>query len=364
MKFRCGRSILNWAGILAFALQAVCAVSFAQLPVIDGPARDPTLLPLTTVPSYSGNSELRLDEGTTYVDGLPDAPVTFGPGGFGHSCCGDCPPGWHARVDGLLLNREIREYTSSNVLTFDDLGYEQGARLSLIRRLDCLDAWEITYVGPYQWEEVGQLAGVGLTSQLTSTTLDLSEFNNATLHAQRLRSTLNSLEVNRRWFGWDVISTFAGVRYLHIGEDYLFNSTGTMGLGELTTETNNHLLGAQLGMELMYPVGRWSTTASVKGGLFGNVIDGSASLTNNGVGQFSNAAEDFGFAAAVEVGYFASFQVTPRIKFRAGYEFWWLYGVALATDQVTSPLTANTGRAVDDATTVYHGATAGVEIDW
>ena len=245
------------------------------------------------------------------------------------------------------------------------LCFGEGGRISLIRQIDCLDAWEVAFIGPYRWEESGQVAGVGLTSRLSSTTLNLSEFNNATLHTQNYRSQLNSLELNRRWFGWDVISTFAGVRYLNVGEDFLFDSTGAVGTGVLAVETNNHLFGPQVGMELMFPLGRWMTTSTIKGGMFANATDGNAFVVNNGVLQFAASDDDIEFAANLEFGYFVSYQVTPRIKIRGGYEFWWLCGLALAPDQLTNTLTASSGAKVGtNSGTYYHGATAGVEVEW
>jgi hypothetical protein len=317
--------------------------------------------PLTVPSDTSGQSLL---DGTVLVEGEPDSSVTFGPAGFG-GCCGDCPPGWRVRADSLLLRRENSEASLSTAFDLGDLGFGEGGRISLIRQIDCLDAWEVAFIGPYRWEESGQVAGVGLTSRLSSTTLNLSEFNNATLHTQNYRSQLNSLELNRRWFGWDVISTFAGVRYLNVGEDFLFDSTGAVGTGVLAVETNNHLFGPQVGMELMFPLGRWMTTSTIKGGMFANATDGNAFVVNNGVLQFAASDDDIEFAANLEFGYFVSYQVTPRIKIRGGYEFWWLCGLALAPDQLTNTLTASSGSKVGtNSGTYYHGATAGVEVEW
>jgi len=348
-------------------MQAVCVASFAQ--TVDGPVTDPTLL--AQVEPYSGDVAVTTGDappavlgGTEYIDETHDPHLHFGPQAFGSACCGDCPPGWRIRADGLLFSREDVEYSFSNAFDLGELGYEEGGRISLIRHIDCLDAWEISFISPIEWEESGQVAGVGLNSLLTSTTLNLSEFNNATLHEQLYQSQLGSLEFNRRWFGWDVISTFAGVRYLNLSEDFLFTSTGAAGTGALAVETNNHLLGGQVGLEMMFPIGRWMTMSTMKGGLYGNSVDGNMSLVNNGVGQFNNRAEDIEFAATFEFGYHVSFQITPSIKVRGGYEFLWLYGISLAPDQVLAPLTAFTGDVLDDDETYYHGATGGVEIIW
>ena len=365
MIFRSTISNLTWTGILTLALQAVCVTTYAQDQFADGEVDSPApLFPLDAATYNFGDTVPSVLDSTGLAAGPPDWNEAIGPGGFA-SCCGDCPPGWRVRAEGLLLTRENSRVTYSNAFGLGGLGSQEGSRISLIRHLDCLDAWEVTYIGPYSWEESGQVAGVGLSSRLNSATLNLSEFNNATLHTQNYRSELNSVEFNRRWFGWNVISTFAGFRYLNLAEDFSFQSTGAAGTGTLAVETNNHLFGPQIGMELMYPVGSWMTTTSMKGGMFANVIDGNALMINNGALQFANSDDDIEFAATIEIGYGVSFQVTPRIKVRGGYEFWWLYGLALAPDQVGSVLTAQSGSKVQTSnSTYYHGATAGVEVEW
>ena len=307
--------------------------------------------------------QLGLDAATVIED-LPGNFVFWehGPG----QCCGDCPATWRVRADGLLLNYEADSSLSlSDGFFLSDFGYEQGMRLSAIRRLDCLDGWEVAYVGSFEWNEVGQANGIGLNSGLNSTTVNLSEFNNASLHREAYRGRLNSAEINRRWYGWDVISTLAGVRYMNVDEDFLFNSTGMAGTGELFVEANNHAVGPQVGVEMMHPLGNWMTTATVKGAVMLNSADVNLRLVNAGAVEVANADDNLHFASVLEFGYYGSYQLTPHINVRAGYEFWWLYGVAGVRGQVGSPVTLATGSRVDSNNNVYfHGATVGLEMVW
>jgi hypothetical protein len=235
----------------------------------------------------------------------------------------------------------------------------------VVRHLDCLDAWELAYLGPQEWNEFGQVNGVGLTSRLNSATVNLSEFNNATFHSQSYRTQLNSAELNRRWYGWDVISTLAGIRYLSVEEDYLFNSIGAGGTGSLSIETNNQLAGPQIGMELMYPLGDWMTTTSIKGALMASDTEASINLVNAGAVEIANTDDNLAVASLIELGYYFSYQVTPQVKFRGGYEFWWLWGFANIPGQLTNPITAAAGSKVDDNSDVYyHGVSAGIEVVW
>ena len=318
-----------------------------------------------------------LDFGDSSVPGIYGAvePEVLGyesPGSHGFwdhgpgQCCGDCPPGWRVRADGLVLNLETDDgVTFSTAFVLNDVGYEEGGRVSLIRHWDCLDAWELAFVGPYEWKEFGEVNGVGLFSNLVAMGVDISEFNDATLHRQALRSRLNSFEVNRRWFGWDVISTLVGVRYLNVDDDLVFNSTGAGGAGLLAIETNNHMAGPQIGMELMFPLGNFMTTSTIKGAAMLNGHDANILLVNAGVTEIAAGKDDLDFASVVELGYLVSYAITPQVKLRGGYEFWWLYNHAIASAQITGPLTPNTGRGIRNKENVYyHGATAGVEVIW
>ncbi|MBI2477661.1 MAG: hypothetical protein HYV60_03140, partial [Planctomycetia bacterium] len=263
-------------------------------------------------------------------------------------CCGDCPPAWRVRADALSLDYAGGSgVTLSNAFALDDFDYELGGRISVVRHLDCLDAWELAYVGAFEWNEFGQVNGVGLTSRLSSATVNLSEFNNATFHSQAYRTKLNSVEANRRWYGWDVISTLAGIRYLDVDENYLFNSTGAGGAGSLEIQTKNEMIGPQIGLELMYPLGNWMTTTSLKGALMGNSTDGRVRLVNAGTVEVANADDNLELATLIELGYYLTYQITPRVKFRGGYEFWWLYGFATVPGQLSNPITAQTGSHVD-----------------
>lgn len=305
--------------------------------------------------------------GLDAVTSIQDEPQSFVIWDHGAgTCCGDCRPTWRVRAEALSLDMEVHSGLSlSNQSGLRDFGYEQGTRLSLVRRLDCLDAWELAYVGPFEWEEFGQVNGVGLTSRLNSTTVNLSEFDNATFHSHSYRSRLNSVEVNRRWYGWDVISTLAGLRYMKVDEEFAFNSTGAAGAGLLAIETHNDMIGPQVGLELNYPLGNWMTTATAKGAVMVNSADDNFLLVNAGVVEVANTDDELQFSSVIELGYTISYQITPHIAVRGGYELWWLYGFAQAPAQLADPITPLTGSAiVSDENVFYHGASFGFEAVW
>ena len=334
--------------------------------------------------SFQSGSDAAVFEGPPATSYETSESVLAGPGGdvagattdedgffmwdgdYGNRCCGDCPPGWTARADYVMFRRERPSAaTLSNAFALSEFDFEPGGRVTLTRHIDCLDAWELTYVGQFDWFQSGSATGVGLNSRLSSATLNLSEFNNATFHSQAYRSRLDNVEFNRRWYGWDVISTMIGARYIKLNERFAFNSTGGGGTGALGLRTDNDLFGVQIGMDLNYPVGRFYTTTVMKGGLFLNASQADVLLVNAGTTQIANSDDDVGVAAMLEFGFFVGARVTRNIRVRAGYEMWWITGVAVVTDQIRNPLTSSTGRHVNDGSdTFYHGFSAGAEITW
>ena len=61
---------------------------------------------------------------------------------------------------------------------------------------------------------------------------NISAFEQAELHQQTFTSWFYSGEINRKWWGWDVISTSLGLRYIYYGEAYeFFSYNDTVGTG-------------------------------------------------------------------------------------------------------------------------------------
>lgn len=308
------------------------------------------------------------DEGMTYYDGASETEFmeAFDPTALPADCGYSCPPAWSAEVEAFYMNREGDDrFSLSTAFVLNDFDYEPGVRVSVHRHLDCLDGWDVTYAGGFNWIEQRQVNGAGLNSVLgvVAPVVDISTFNNATLHNQSLQSELHSIELTRKWYGWDVFAVGLGVRYLNVEEEYFFGTVGGGGLGTFDVETNNHLGGAQLSLELKIPINRWTTTTRIKGGLFANAADERMTLVNAGATQFANSDDDLEFSALVEFGYFLRYRVSDNVSLTGGYEFWWLYGLALAPDQVPQFLSSRSGLNIDsNGDTWYHGGTFGVEV--
>jgi hypothetical protein len=88
-------------------------------------------------------------------------------------------------------------------------------------------------------------------------------------------------------------------------------------------------------------------------------------VSNGGVPQVNREDRDAEFAAMIEVGAYWRYFLTSRLAIRGGYEFWYIYGVGLAPNQITSVITPQTGRDFSgEDELLVHGASAGIEFGW
>jgi hypothetical protein len=368
------RNMPNLRLLFVLALTAICIPASAQNQASRRPApgQFPGGLRVHQVdyevdgPSFAPQAGAAIvdDSGSYFED--PDGELyldDFDPG-LPADCSYSCPAAWTVEFESLFLNREGGDrFTVSQAFALSDFDYESGFRVTVHRHFDCLEGWDVTYAGGIEWIERGQVAGAGLNSVFGAVGVDISTFDNATQHTQSFQSTLDSIELTRKWYGWDVFAVGLGVRYLNVEEEFLFSSVSPAGAGTLGIETNNNMGGVQLSLEMKIPIGAWTTMTRFKGGLFGNAADAQTLLTNAGTQQLANSGDDLGFGSIVEFGYYQRYRVTENISLQGGYEFWWLSGLAVAPDQVQGILTPATGSRVNGKSdTWYHGATFGVEV--
>jgi hypothetical protein len=282
-----------------------------------------------------------------------------------------CPPRWYAVAEAFAMRRQgDSNYTLSNGGRFDSFDYELAGRATIGRTYDCLDGWEVSFLGPFQWDQqintfsdgnlqTFLLPGVGLTEN------DFSAFNNADVHTQYRSSRLLSGEFNRRWWGWDVFSLKLGARYVRIEEGVdLFSLSGNE-FGMFSSEMTNNLGLVQLGIDMMAPLGPWTFGAKLNGAIGINFNTGDAFLRNAGQTVIDNGSSSEEFAFLVEAGVFGIYRLTDRISLHAGYEAWYVWGLALPVDQRYSPVNFNTALSYyEKGDLFYHGGTLGVEFVW
>ena len=82
---------------------------------------------------------------------------------------------------------------------------------------------------------------------------------------------------------------------------------------------------------------------------------GSLNVNNN-----QNCAAFFGEAGLV--GYF---QITKHVSASGGYQVMWINGVAQPVSQISGTNLQNSSASLDVSSGIfYHGATAGLEVNW
>ena len=106
--------------------------------------------------------------------GMPivQEPVMFND--YGPQVAGPCDAGcdisWYVNVDALWMTRDGDDRFSLSRNNFmPDFEHEVGTRFTVGRLLDCVNGWEATYVGPFDWERQSIVTGnANLQSNLST----------------------------------------------------------------------------------------------------------------------------------------------------------------------------------------------------
>jgi hypothetical protein len=179
-------------------------------------------------------------------------------------------------------------------------------------------------------------------------------------------SRIHSAEANLRHDLGDRLSLLAGFRYIDLHEQIngTFTAAGVADSQFITSNTDNHLYGFQLGGELVIINMQKFIVAGIgKAGIFSNQAD----LTLYGSDEGAAVGGVKGQLAFLgEVDLVASYCINEFMAVRLGYQAMWLSGAALAVDQFEMP--SNLGppswHPDTQGSLFYHGAYLGVEISF
>lgn len=325
---------------------------------------------------------------------------------------GICAPRWYdITLDAMFLSRDdtgrrvpiASEGINGNiVLSTDDLGFQEevGFRFTGATQVSVGLIAEFTYFGLFNWADqareeraVGDLFSVytdfGTNPFNGTDQTDFSTFQEITYS-----SRIDNFELNfrRRWSAPNCTyqgSWLAGVRYIYLLEDFEYNSSGgddlatpAVELGgrqETDVSTRNSMTGFQIGADLWTPIVPGITVGGeVKAGVFGNYANQQTQVLTVApipVGEtrlFEEASiNDIAFAGEARLE--AIYRTGPNWTLRAGYTFFVLDGVALASENLNQAAPPNlTGVGViprqaaknDNGSAFYHGGHFGLEYVW
>lgn len=197
-------------------------------------------------------------------------------------------------------------------------------------------------------------------------------FDTGDLFLMDYRSEIQSFEaLGRRNFGRFSVS--AGFRYIELNE-YLginiFENPGGIFADEYGFGAANDLYGLQVGIDgRLWDHRKFHLDGFTKFGIYGNDIAAASFLDDPGDPLLSGSGTGTATQTAfgLELGVFATYDVTCNLSVRTGYQLMYLDGVALAADQVpntdnlifapgTVPVNAHGGNSV-----LYHGLNVGME---
>jgi len=197
------------------------------------------------------------------------------------------------------------------------------------------------------------------------------------------------------------LSYLVGLRYMTVGEGFHFQSRGSITRTTLATYdpttgaktyqqqpedigyirdvsgaydvlTENDLLGLQIGADLMFRRCKWAWGVRAKAGPYVNFARNVKDLYNDpqdvpSLAAFNNRFSERRQVAALigEVGFEATYKFKPNLMGRAAYDFRWITGLALGSEQLSWSLDPGTNDTINTGGTIYsHGLTLDLEWFW
>ncbi len=313
------------------------------------------------------------------VDVLNDRSVNF-----------DVAPGYYTTI-GRYLGRDSQgrddflEFTYWGMNTWIDSNFVNGTRFTpSVSGTDPL--------GPTG--SIGSLNSpfpsevVGFNRANTQTININSEMHNFELNFRmRPRGELDQmvLQPNGRWRReckpGAYMSYLVGLRYMTIGDGIVWHASGLIDnsdtgqqiftSGDYTVQTENDLLGLQIGADLIFRRCKWSWGVHAKVGPYVNFARCLQEINNQGAGDpfgfvlFNDRFNAHKHEAAVvgEVGFEANYKFTPNLTGRVAYDFMWISGISLAPEQLQ--FTATPESTINTNGNIFsQGLTMGLEWSW
>ena len=300
----------------------------------------------------------------------PAAPVLVpvpGPGQF-VTIPGLETPHWMLVAEALWLERSVGNsvglgfsaynggsgghYGVTDSLYTDDvlLPLETGVRLQISRRISDRAAIEASYWGMQQWS-VGETIYGDPTNdtvltfspwlQLSPAIGGMNDHLGYTYSSQVHNAEINERLLLNAYNPYWALDWLWGFRYFHLSDDFtLSGSDQDTGYSEnLNYQTNNNLVGMQIGLQGVRGWDRFQVITEGKVGLLANFYtqQGIDSAGGNPPGFTPLDASHNGtdLAALFEVSITARLRVSQYLWLRAGYQFYCVTGLALAPRQLS-----------------------------
>jgi hypothetical protein len=282
---------------------------------------------------------------------------------------------YYGHLEAMIIDRQDGEVVFTPTLQLGGFDADAGYRVTLGERFDAINGREFSYWGTGQISSDQTLTGdifplnqVFQTTAATRTAITPfgfftegdagtpSTLIRPTEQSHRAETYFHTFEVNRVRWAWDVFKSFAGIRYIYANDRYELDSTAVAPVndslsvitrGTYTNLAQNHLIGPHIGGEWFYDVGyRLSASVNLKGGVYANLNEVDTRLFRDGDAFVDTEAENTTLASSIEFGIHAHYQISPRGRFRAGFNILHLEDVATVTQNFPGATTDIDGTAV------------------
>ncbi len=295
--------------------------------------------------------------GTGMTDGVcptcgPGAGYSNGPviedfGTFGLISAARC----YCHAEALVFTRGDGDIVGQSIASLNEFDSGGGLRLTFGRKSDSINGREL---GVFLLSDVEQ------DSRLVN-----SPFLTEDFQEQSKSSKLYSLEYNRVNFGWDVVKTFAGLKFIRFDDSYRILSLDSNPANDnfASLDAVNNLFGAHLGGELFYDIGyRWSGSVKGSWGVYANFSDFDSTNGRSTGSLFSRESNQGTISTAAELNFLAHYQIRTDIRFQVGYNLIFLGNVASVSDNLVQQFpTLNALEVTDSDDVLFHGLSFGLE---
>ncbi len=275
----------------------------------------------------------------------------------------------YAEIDALYVQRTDGSIVLSNAGGLGSFDGDLGWRLTLGERQDAIHGRELSYFGTTdlsksinRTDPFGRLSALFTPASVIGVGL-ADPFFNAQIQNETIETSLHSVEINRVWWGWDVVKSIVGIRYIHVDDSYNMFSQRAGVPATYELESLNNLIGVHIGRELFYDVGyRLSFSLAGKAGAYANVNRFEVNATNSGTSFLNNRTDSSSFSTSLELMFTAHYQINRRARFRFGYQGLLLDEIFSVSDNLTGTISPFHGSRKPDKDSMYfHGVNFGLE---
>ncbi len=276
-------------------------------------------------------------------------------------------------AESLIMTRADGDLFGTNIAPLTDFDYAPGMRLTFGKKSDSIFG-----------RELGIMALADVSEDVTTRN---NQFLSVDFQSQNKESDIYSIEYNRVNWGWDLVKTFVGFKFLRFDDSYrIATASGARGpqpeqrdvfdnvivpaqagrsadSGFFSMDASNSLFGVQVGGELFYDIGyRWSTSVGGKWGAFLNLNDFDTVTIGNSGTPFETENDGSTISTAAELNILAHYQIRTNLRFKGGYNLLYVGNVATVSDNFAQRVPTINGINTGDSDDVFfHGFSLGLE---